>query len=123
MRSLVGAGLVVLAGVLAPRPAASFSPSGRDAVAVRAAAERPPATLSAGPSQAERGYLDIVSDPPAKIVIDGADTGKTTPQHRLELPVGHHKLTLVTLDGKHQRSIGFSVDRGQTTQLSVHLAS
>jgi hypothetical protein len=105
MRSLVGAGLVVLAGVLAPTPAAS---------------SLLPTRPSAGPSQAERGYLDIVSDPP---VIDGADTGKATPQHRLELPVGHHKLTLVTLDGKHQRSIGFSVERGQTTQLSVHLAS
>jgi hypothetical protein len=114
MRSLLGAGLVVLVGVVAPRAAAS-SPSEGEGLAGWAA--------SAGPSQGERGYLDIASDPQAKIVIDGADTGKTTPQHRLELPVGHHKLTLVTLDGKHQRSIGFAVERGQTTQLSVHLAS
>jgi hypothetical protein len=114
MRSLLGAGLVVLVGVIAPRSAAASSPE-RENVAGSAP--------GAGPSQGERGYLDIASDPPAKIVIDGADTGKTTPQHRLELPVGHHKLTLVTLDGKHQRSIGFAVERGQTTQLSVHLAS
>ena len=112
MRSVLGAGLAVLVAVMAPASAASASPSEREIV-----------VASPGPSQAERGYLDIASEPPAKIVIDGADTGKTTPQHRLELPVGHHKLTLVTLDGKHQRSIGFSVERGQTTQLSVHLAS
>jgi PEGA domain len=77
----------------------------------------------AQPAQGERGYLDIASDPVAKILIDGADTGKVTPQHKLELPAGHHKLTLVTLDGARQRSIGFNVERGQTTQLSVHLAS
>jgi hypothetical protein len=82
-----------------------------------------PVVSSAQPAQGERGYLDIASDPSAKILIDGADTGKVTPQHRLELVVGHHKLTLVTVDGAHQRSIGFNIEKGQTTQLSVHLAS
>ncbi len=82
-----------------------------------------PAASSAQPAQGDRGYLDIASDPSAKILIDGTDTGKVTPQHRLELAAGHHKLTLVTVDGAHQRSIGFNVERGQTTQLSVHLAS
>jgi hypothetical protein len=75
------------------------------------------------PVQSDRGFLDISSDPPAKIIIDGADTGRVTPQHRLELPSGHHKLTLMTLDRAHQRSIGFTVQPGQTTQLTIHLAS
>jgi hypothetical protein len=103
------------------------------ALVVAAAATRPassaPRAFGGGadrgspPAEGERGFLDIVSDPPAKILVDGADTGKTTPQHRLELPVGHHKLTLITLSGAHQRSVGFTIDRGQTTQLAFHLAS
>lgn len=112
MRSFLAAGFALLVLLAGPRPAAWSLPraSAGDRV--------PPA-----PSQGERGFLDIASDPPAKIIVDGADTGKTTPQHRLELPVGHHKLTLITLDGAHQRSVGFTIDRGQTTQLAFHLAS
>ncbi len=73
--------------------------------------------------QADAGYLDVASDPAAKIVIDGTDTGKVTPQSHLELKTGHHKLTLVTLDGAHSRTIGFNVEAGQTTKLTIHLAS
>ena len=73
--------------------------------------------------QADAGYLDVASDPPAKILIDGTDTGKVTPQPRLELKTGHHKLTLITVDGAHSRTIGFTVEPGHTTKLAVHLAS
>jgi hypothetical protein len=73
--------------------------------------------------QADAGYLDVASDPAAKIVVDGTDTGKVTPQSHLELKAGHHKLTLVTLDGARSRTIGFKIEAGQTTKLTVHLAS
>ena len=46
-----------------------------------------------------------------------------TPQARVELKVGHHKLTLVTLDGSRKRTIGFNVEAGQTTKLTIHLSS
>jgi hypothetical protein len=71
----------------------------------------------------ETGFLDVTSDPPARVHIDDADTGKTTPVQHLPLKAGHHKLTLVTADGAHKRTIGFTVDAGQTTKLSVHLTS
>jgi hypothetical protein len=75
-------------------------------------------------ADADTGYLDIASDPQgAKILIDDRDTGKTTPQSHLPLPAGHHKLVLVAPDGAHRRSIGFTVEAGQTTKLTVHLAS
>jgi hypothetical protein len=74
-------------------------------------------------AETDTGFLDVSSDPPAKIAIDGADTGKVTPQGHLELKAGHHKLTLVTLDGARSRSIGFTVEAGQTTKLTIHLAS
>jgi len=72
----------------------------------------------------DSGYLDVGSDPPgAKILIDDTDTGKTTPQTQMPLKVGHHKLTVVTADGAHSRTIGFTVAAGQTTKLTVHLSS
>jgi hypothetical protein len=74
-------------------------------------------------ADAETGYLDVSSDPPAKIFVDDADTGKTTPAAHLQLKAGHHKLTLVTPDGTKKRTIGFTIEAGQTTKLSIHLAS
>src|SRR5580698_4917306 len=68
------------------------------------------------------GFLDVASDPPAKILIDAADTGKVTPQPHMELKVGHHKLTLARLDGGHSRTFGFQIESGQTRKFTVHLA-
>jgi hypothetical protein len=74
-------------------------------------------------ADADTGYLDVSSDPPARVHIDDADTGKTTPVQHLPLKAGHHKLLLVTADGAHKRTIGFTVEAGQTTKLSIHLTS
>lgn len=72
---------------------------------------------------ADTGWLDVASDPPAEILVDEADTNKVTPQTHMPLKAGHHKLTLVTKDGAHKRSIGFNVTAGQTTKLTIHLSS
>jgi hypothetical protein len=69
------------------------------------------------------GYLDVSSDPPAEIFIDGADIGQTTPAQHVPRHVGHHKLTLTVPDGSHKRTIGFTIGAGQTTQLTIHLTS
>jgi hypothetical protein len=82
------------------------------------------ATLGDRPPTALKGLLDVASDPPAEVFIDETDTGKVTPQHRLELEVGHHKLTLVSKkDSVVKRTIGFNVLAGQTTKLTIHLTS
>jgi hypothetical protein len=87
------------------------APDGRGALAAVADA-----------TQVDAGYLHVESDPPARIAIDDADTRAVTPQAHLELKAGHHKLTLVTLDGTRKRSIGFNVEAGQTTTLTIHLS-
>jgi hypothetical protein len=79
----------------------------------------PVGTVSA---QTDTGTLDVSSDPPAEISIDDKDTGKVTPQ-QLVLPAGHHRLTLATKDNAHQRTIGFRITAGETTKLSIHLAT
>jgi hypothetical protein len=89
--------------------------------AAHVSAAHPPVEHRQG--DADTGYLDVTSDPPAKVFVDDADTGKTTPAAHLPLKAGHHKLTLVTSDGAHKRTIGFTIDAGQTTKLSIHLAS
>ena len=92
------------------------------AAALPAGAPGPGASHPADDRPGQTGFLDIESDPPAKITIDDSETGKVTPQH-LELPAGHHKLTLVTKDGAHKRTLGFNIQAGQTTKLTLHLSS
>ena len=92
-----------------------------EAVQVAQRLPEPPSQRREG--HAEKGFLDVESDPPAEILIDDAATGKVTPQ-RLELEAGHHKLTLVsTRDRARRRTIGFNVDAGKTTKLAIHLSS
>jgi hypothetical protein len=84
------------------------------------------ASRESGPRELAMGFLDIASDPPAEITIDDNATGKITPQPHLELPVGHHKLTLVARgprDAIHKRTLGFNIQQGETTKLTVHLSS
>jgi hypothetical protein len=96
---------VLLAGVAAP------------AQPVRAAPVTGPA------SETDTGFLDVSSEPTgAKILIDDADLGQTTPQHHLPVRVGHHRLTLVTSDGAHKLTVGFTVEAGQTKKLTLYLA-
>jgi hypothetical protein len=72
---------------------------------------------------ADMGFLDVSSEPTgAKILIDDADLGQTTPQHHLPVRVGHHRLTLVTSDGAHKLTVGFTVETGQTKKLTLYLA-
>ena len=69
----------------------------------------PPGAWASGPvadplAQTDMGFLNVGSTPPAHVIIDDADTKTVTPQPHLELKVGHHKLTLVTLDGARKRT-------------------
>ena len=70
---------------------------------------------------ADTGFLNVTSTPEARVSIDGKDTGKTTPVVHLELPAGHHQLTLISLDGKLTRTLGISIAPTDTTRLRVNL--
>src|ERR1700733_657263 len=83
-----------------------------------------PAAASLGDraGQSDSGFLEVASDPPARVLIDDVDTKTVTPQAHLELKAGHHKLTLITLDGARKRTIGFKIEAGETTTLTIHLS-
>ena len=44
------------------------------------------------------GYLSVTSDPWAHVIIDGKDTGRSTPVVKMSLPTGKHKIVLKTSD-------------------------
>ena len=69
------------------------------------------------------GFLDVSSEPTgAEILIDDADLGQVTPQHHVPVRAGHHRLTLVTKEGAHKLTVGFSVSEGETRKLTLYLA-
>jgi hypothetical protein len=71
--------------------------------------------------KADVGYLTVTTDPPAKLEIDGTDTGKTTPVTKLSLSVGKHKVTVTSLDGKTKRTLGVTIVAGEEKRLTVSL--
>jgi hypothetical protein len=89
--------------------------------AARARPEGPRASTRVALVAGDKGVLEVDSDPPAAVWIDDGDTGKLTPA-RLDLAVGHHALTLVSpRDPTRRRTIGFAIDAGKTTKLTLHL--
>ena len=69
----------------------------------------------------DAGFLTVTSDPAAKLEIDGADTGKTTPVTRLSLSAGKHKVTLTSIDGKTKRTLGVTIVAGEEKHLTVNV--
>lgn len=69
------------------------------------------------------GTLDLSSIPPgAKIIIDGADQGKVTPQIIQFIAIGIHSLKL-TLSGYKDYNITFTINSGLVTVLKPTLTS
>jgi hypothetical protein len=68
------------------------------------------------------GFLEVVSEPRAEIILDDELTGMWTPQ-TMALRPGHHKLTLLRRERDRRPSTyGFTVEPHQTTRLKIHLA-
>ncbi|WP_394843827.1 PEGA domain-containing protein [Pendulispora brunnea] len=77
------------------------------------------AAVPVAAAQTAEGFLTVSSTPPAKVIIDDKDSGRSTPVENLRLPVGDHKLTLV--NGNVKRTLGFTITAGQTTRLKIAL--
>ncbi len=107
--------MLVCAAVLASALAVA-APSGAR-VDVRSGA--PLASPGDAPS-GDTGFLTVTSVPPAKLLVDDVDTGKVTPVTRLPLPVGKHRVTLVSDTGA-KRSLGVNIAKGEESRLKVTL--
>ena len=69
-----------------------------------------------------KGTLVLNSDPWAKVLVDGKDTGVTTPTvNGLRLPAGRHKITLVNPELEISTTIVVVIKRGETIKRFVDL--
>jgi hypothetical protein len=69
----------------------------------------------------ELGFLSVSSTPSAKVLVDDQDLGLTTPVVKKALPVGAHRLTLVS--GTVKRTLGFTINAGKETKLNINLGN
>ena len=68
-----------------------------------------------------RGWVNIVSVPAAKVLVDGFDTQLETPLYHYELAAGTHTVHLVSDDARFERDYQVKVEPGGTTHLRVDL--
>ncbi|HET9627566.1 MAG TPA: hypothetical protein VFP84_39690, partial [Kofleriaceae bacterium] len=87
------------------RPASAASDASDD-VAVQDDAPEP----AAAPAQLGEGTLMVSTKPPCEIVIDGRATGLTTPQKRITLTAGAHKLTLINGERGIKKTVSVQID-------------
>jgi serine/threonine protein kinase len=78
-------------------------------------------TPTAAATDTSKGYLVITSKPSAKILIDGADTGMSTPitGTRLPLAPGKHKMTFVMGDDRYTFPV--TITGGKTERIDKDL--
>ena len=69
----------------------------------------------------QRGWLNLVSVPAAKVVIDGYDTGHETPLYGYEVERGKRKVTLISLDGTYERTYEIRIESGTTTRVRADI--
>jgi hypothetical protein len=69
-----------------------------------------------------KGTLVLNSEPWAKVIVDGRDTGITTPTvDGLRLAVGRHKITLVNPELEISKTIVVVIKKGETVKKFVDL--
>lgn len=69
----------------------------------------------------QRGWLNLVSVPAARVVIDGFDTGHETPLYGYEVERGKRKVTLRSLDGTYERTYEIRIESGTTTRVRADI--
>jgi hypothetical protein len=74
-----------------------------------------------GAADPTKGYLQVFSKPPAKILVDGVDSGLKTPisGHTLSLTPGKHKVTFVIGDDRFTYPV--TIKQGSTETMSKDL--
>lgn len=68
-------------------------------------------------AKAGTGVLMISSKPPCEIWVDGTSTGLMTPQRAMSLPAGKHKITLVSPDKAHKKTITVEITPDKPTKV------
>jgi hypothetical protein len=72
------------------------------------------------PSQ-KMGFLTVISSPSGKVLIDGSDTGETTPLHTYELEEGEYNVEVISFDGKFKNSFRAKILSKMTSRYEIEL--
>jgi eukaryotic-like serine/threonine-protein kinase len=82
---------------------------------------KPDTTKTEAPADPSKGYLQVMSKPTAKILVDGVDSGMKTPisGHALALTPGKHKITFVIGDDRFTYPV--TIKAGSTETMSKDL--
>ncbi len=75
------------------------------------------------PAADGKGYLTLSTSVPAKVLVDGGETGLTTPVtgKKLSLTPGRHKITFVTGNGSSKTSYNVLIKAGATEHLDKEI--
>ncbi len=108
--------------VIAPEP--KSTPPAEPRVTAPPEPQKPAPTpaepnVTGGSEDNQSGFLSASSNPPARLIVDGNDTGKTTPS-KVPVSPGKHKVTFVVGDQKFNYNI--MVEPGQDYSLSKSLS-
>lgn len=98
---------------VATAPASRHAKSDDDGISALAAAST--AKKDAKASDAP-GFVSITTSVPCAILLDGANTGKTTPV-KLSVPAGHHSIRLIAATEHINKQISVDVAPKKTTKL------
>src|SRR5690606_6440455 len=70
----------------------------------------------AGAGEVSLGTLMLGAKPPCEIVINGKNTGLTTPQRSIQLPEGTHRVVLTNDQHGIKKSFKVNIKAGRTTR-------
>ncbi len=69
----------------------------------------------------ESGFLHLETRPSGRVFVDEVLLSESTPIDALRLPLGAHVLRIVAADGRVERTLDITIEKGKTTSLRMNL--
>ena len=69
----------------------------------------------------EAGFLHLETRPSGRVFLDEVLLSESTPIDAVRLPLGAHVLRIVAEDGRIERSLDITIEKGKTTSLRMNL--
>ena len=69
----------------------------------------------------DSGFLHLETRPSGRVFLNEVLLADSTPVEALRVPLGAHVLRVVAPDGKLERSLGITIEKGKTTSLQMNL--
>lgn len=80
-----------------------------------------PAFVDGRLSAEDSGFLHLETNPPGRVFLNDVLLAESTPVDALRLPQGEHALRVVATDGKLERRLDITIEKGKTTSLRMNL--